>query len=68
MISKYSSTCCHCGKPTKAGVDPYDMDWKKSYHQSCHEKLDLFSQAEAEGIADELGYRQYTWAELKDES
>lgn len=56
MISKYNGTCCHCGKPTKAGTDEYDLDTKKSFHRDCEAKRDLFSASEAEALADELGY------------
>lgn len=35
MISKYAGTCVLCKKPTKAGVDQYDLDLKESFHLAC---------------------------------
>lgn len=37
MISKYSGTCVHCGRPTKAGADLYDVENKESFHQECRD-------------------------------
>lgn len=64
MISKYPGTCFLCNKPTQAGVDHYDLDSKKSYHAKCEQQNELFSQAEAEQLAERLGYRHIAWDEL----
>jgi hypothetical protein len=36
MITKFDGKpCCFCSHPTRAGVDTYDPDTKKSYHEEC---------------------------------
>jgi hypothetical protein len=57
MISKYPGVCIHCKKPTKPG-DMYDLDSKTNYHEACAQQDELFAAAEAEALAERLGYRR----------
>jgi hypothetical protein len=58
MISKYNGKCAHCGQPTKAGVDQYDIDTKRSYHEACEPQPLPFDSAEDDELADRLGFRK----------
>lgn len=61
MISLYPGVCSYCKKPTKAGVDHYDRDTKTNYHEACAAEDELFAAAEAEALAERLGYRRVPW-------
>jgi hypothetical protein len=64
VIALYPGICVHCKKPTRAGLDHYDRDTKMNYHEACAARDELFAQAEAESLAERLGYRRYRWDEL----
>lgn len=66
MITRYNSTCSVCHKPTKAGVDEYDLVSKKSYHLDCQHGHEPTTPDDSEALADRLGYRRYSWQELMD--
>lgn len=62
MISKYNGTCFYCHRPTKAGVDQYDLAEKISYHAQCLANVNEWDETvlkdDAESLADRLGYRK----------
>lgn len=37
MIARYPGVCMFCRNPIEVGVDIYDTEIKKAYHQACHE-------------------------------
>lgn len=58
MIAKYPARCSRCGKPITIGVDTYDYESKKSYHQSCETDA-----GESHGqLADKLGFLDHAEA------
>lgn len=60
MISKYNGTCVYCGKPTKAGVDHYDIENKRGYHSACEERQENAPpSAAAFSLAEDLGFIRY---------
>jgi hypothetical protein len=64
MIAKYDAACFLCHQPMQAGVDIYDPDQRRSYHQECFENQPpSWEQIE---LADWLGYRHFSWAELRE--
>ncbi|HEY6382035.1 MAG TPA: hypothetical protein VIY07_09550 [Pseudolabrys sp.] len=56
MISKYPGICIHCKRPTKAGVDHYDLDKKESYHAECRELAESGPTADEFAAAERCGY------------
>jgi hypothetical protein len=56
MISKFDGRCCFCGRDTRAGVDTYDLETKKSYHEECREMEASKPDPEAFKLADRLGF------------
>lgn len=59
MISKFNGTCRYCKKPTKAGVDHYDLDAKTGYHEACKEEAESRPSPEQFELAERLGFIQY---------
>jgi len=35
VIAKYPAACMYCKKPIAVGIDTYDLEIKKSYHEDC---------------------------------
>jgi len=56
MISKYNGICFYCKQPTKANVDEYELDSKKSFHVACKEQDEAQPSPEQFTLADKLGY------------
>ena len=54
VLSKFNGTCSYCNRPTKAGLDHYDLDKKSSYHETCDPSNRSLEQAHA--LADRLGF------------
>lgn len=56
MIARYPGRCAICKEPITPDVDVYDTEQKKSFHEKCLNKADLFSANEAEQLAARLGF------------
>jgi hypothetical protein len=56
MISKFAGKCKTCGQPYRAGEEIYWSREDGGHHQDCRNKVDLFSESEAERLAGELGF------------
>lgn len=64
MIANYKGVCVVCGKPTKAGVDIYEVAEKKNFHVACRPaKPPSTRSVDAEALADRLGYVEFDRAE-----
>lgn len=37
MIAQYPGQCCFCSKPITVGVDTYDKESKRAWHEECFE-------------------------------
>ena len=59
MISRYNGTCSICGKPTKANVDEYDTESRKSYHVECFETEEPPG-PEQHAFAESIGWISHT--------
>jgi hypothetical protein len=70
VISKYNGVCVYCGKPTKGGTDPYDVDTKKAFHEKCHDSqppsLEQFSEATRLGfLPHDQAMEKTGWTDLR---
>jgi len=63
MIAKYGGICRYCGKAIKPGEDEYEPESKTSFHVQCAENQP--PSAEQIALAERLGYRHYSWDELR---
>lgn len=63
MIAKYPGTCMFCRKPIAVGVDTYDLEIKKSYHEACKENQP--PGPEAYTLADQLGFVPHDEASIR---
>lgn len=66
MIAKYPGRCTYCGKPIKPGVDTYDVEIKKSYHEICKEAQgDEPAGDDVIRLAERLGFVPHTDADIR---
>lgn len=54
MIAQYPGQCCFCNRPITVGVDVYDKDTRRNWHESCFESQP--PSPEQFAIADRLGF------------
>ena len=70
MISKYNSQCYLCGLPTKANVDEYDLDNRRSFHTKClpleEGKIDCDEIADPVRWCDANGWIKFDWSAYYD--
>jgi hypothetical protein len=59
MISKYNGTCFYCKQPTKANVDEYELESKKSFHLACKEQDEAKPAPEQFALAERLHFIAY---------
>ena len=58
MIAKYPGICSFCKQPIAVGVDTYDTETKKAFHQDCFANQP--PQPDAFRVAERLGFVPYT--------
>jgi hypothetical protein len=63
MIAKYPGLCMYCRKPIEVGVDTYDIEIKKSYHEACRENQP--PRPEDYKLADELDFVPHDDASIR---
>lgn len=62
MIAKFPGRCMFCKKPIVVGVDTYDVEIKKAFHETCKENQP--PGPEAYTLADELGFVSHNDASI----
>jgi hypothetical protein len=63
VIAKYPAACMYCKKPIAPGVDTYDLEIKKSYHEDC--RANQPPGPEDFALAEELGFVRHDEASIR---